>query len=340
MTLFRPLQKRPPVIGCASEKGGKQKMEKIRIGVSACLLGQNVRYDGGHQRDRYITDTLGRWFEWVPVCPEVEYGLPIPREAMRLVGDPETPRLVTIRTRIDHTDGMLSWADKRLEALAVEDLCGFIFKSRSPSSGMAAVKVYPETGMAVKKGVGIFAGAFMRRFPLLPVEEDGRLNDPVLRENFIERIFVYRRWRELERRNGGMKDLVAFHAEYKLLILSHSPKHLTILGRLVANPDRMKLAALREEYFQNLMEGLRLTATVRKQTNVLEHMAGYFKKKLTPDEKKELGEVIGNYHQGLLPLIVPVTLIAHYVRLYGEPYLQKQIYLHPHPIELMLRNHG
>ena len=315
-------------------------MEKIRIGVSACLLGQNVRYDGGHQRDRYITDTLGRWFEWVPVCPEVEYGLPIPREAMRLVGDPETPRLVTIRTRIDHTDGMLSWADKRLEALAAEDLCGFIFKSRSPSSGMAAVKVYPETGMAVKKGVGIFAGAFMRRFPLLPVEEDGRLNDPALRENFIERIFVYRRWRELERRNGGMKELVAFHAEHKLLILSHSPKHLTILGRLVANPDRMKLAALREEYFLNLMEGLRLTATVRKQTNVLEHMAGYFKKKLTPDEKKELGEVIGNYHRGLLPLIVPVTLIAHYVRLYGEPYLQKQIYLHPHPIELMLRNHG
>lgn len=315
-------------------------MEKIRIGVSACLLGQNVRYDGGHQRDRYITDTLGRWFEWVPVCPEVEYGLPIPREAMRLVGDPETPRLVTIRTRIDHTDGMLSWADKRLEALAAEDLCGFIFKSRSPSSGMAAVKVYPETGMAVKKGVGIFAGAFMRRFPLLPVEEDGRLNDPALRENFIERIFVYRRWRELERRNGGMKELVMFHAEHKLLILSHSPKHLTILGRLVANPDRMKLAALREEYFLNLMEGLRLTATVRKQTNVLEHMAGYFKKKLTPDEKKELGEVIGNYHRGLLPLIVPVTLIAHYVRLYGEPYLQKQIYLHPHPIELMLRNHG
>ncbi len=315
-------------------------MEKIRIGVSACLLGQNVRYDGGHQRDRYITDTLGRWFEWVPVCPEVEYGLPIPREAMRLVGDPETPRLVTIRTRIDHTDGMLSWADKRLEALAALDLCGFIFKSRSPSSGMAAVKVYPETGMAVKKGVGIFAGAFMRRFPLVPVEEDGRLNDPALRENFIERIFVYRRWRELERRNGGMKELVAFHAEHKLLILSHSPKHLTILGRLVANPDRMKLAALREEYFLNLMEGLRLTATVRKQTNVLEHMAGYFKKKLTPDEKKELGEVIGNYHRGLLPLIVPVTLIAHYVRLYGEPYLQKQIYLHPHPIELMLRNHG
>ncbi|MBN2437285.1 MAG: DUF523 and DUF1722 domain-containing protein [Deltaproteobacteria bacterium] len=315
-------------------------MEKIRIGVSACLLGQNVRYDGGHQHDRYITDILGRWFEWIPVCPEVEYGLPVPREAMRLVGDPEAPRLVTIRTRIDHTDGMLAWAGKRLEALAALDLCGFIFKSRSPSSGMAAVKVYPETGMAVKKGVGIFAGAFMKRFPLLPVEEDGRLNDLLLRENFIERIFVYRRWQEFERRNGGMKELVAFHAEHKLLILSHSPKHLTALGRLVANPDRMRLPALREAYFGNLMEGLRLTATVRKQTNVLEHMAGYFKKRLTPDEKKELQEVIGLYHRGLLPLIVPVTLIAHYVRLYGESYLQKQIYLHPHPIELMLRNHG
>ena len=176
-------------------------IEKIRIGISACLLGQNVRYDGGHQHDRYITDTIGRWFEWVPVCPEVEYGLPVPREAMRLVGDTENPRLVTIRTRIDHTDGMLAWVEKRLEALAAEDLCGFIFKSRSPSSGMAAVKVYGDAGMAVEKGVGIFAGAFMKRFPLLPVEEDGRLNDPLLRENFIERIFVYRRWRELEKRD-------------------------------------------------------------------------------------------------------------------------------------------
>ena len=177
-------------------------IEKIRIGISACLLGQNVRYDGGHQHDRYITDTLGRWFEWIPVCPEVEYGLPVPREAMRLFGDPENPHLVTIQTRIDHTDGMLAWADKRLEALAAEDLCGFIFKSGSPSSGMAAVKVYGEDGMAVEKGVGIFAGAFMKRFPLLPVEEDGRLNDPLLRENFIERIFVYRRRRNSKSGTG------------------------------------------------------------------------------------------------------------------------------------------
>jgi uncharacterized protein YbgA (DUF1722 family)/uncharacterized protein YbbK (DUF523 family) len=315
-------------------------MDKMRIGISACLLGRNVRYDGGHQQDRYITDTLGHWFDWIPVCPEVEYGLPIPREAMRLVGDPAAPRLLTIKSRIDHTDGMLHWAKGRLEALAAEDLCGFIFKSRSPSSGMAAVKVYGDSGIAVKKGVGIFAGAFMGRFPLLPVEEEGRLNDPLLRENFIERVFVYRRWQELEKRGGTVRDLVAFHTEHKLLILSHSPKHLTALGRIVAAPGRMDSRELRAAYLPLLMEGLKLTATVRKQANVLQHMAGYFKKRLTPDEKKELGEVIGRYHQGLLPLIVPVTLIGHYVRLYDEPYLARQIYLHPHPLELMLRNHA
>jgi uncharacterized protein YbgA (DUF1722 family)/uncharacterized protein YbbK (DUF523 family) len=315
-------------------------MEKIRIGISTCLLGQNVRYDGGHRHDRYITDTLGRWFAWVPVCPEVECGLGVPREAMRLVGDPEKPRLVTIKTRIDHTDGMLAWAAGRLTALEKEDLCGFIFKSRSPSSGMAAVKVYGDTGPAVKKGVGIFAGAFMRRFPLVPVEEDGRLNDPLLRENFIERIFVYGRWRDLEKRGGTLGALVAFHTEHKLLILSHSPKHATLLGRLLSAPDRGALGGLKASYFGLLMEGLSLTATVRKQTNVLEHMAGYFKKRLTPDEKRELGELIGRYHRGELPLIVPVTLIAHYVRLYDEPYLRNQVYLTPHPLELMLRNHG
>lgn len=315
-------------------------MEKIRIGISTCLLGKNVRYDGGHQQDRYLTDTLGRWFDWVPVCPEVEYGLPIPREAMRLVGDPANPRLVTIKSGVDHTAGMLAWAQGRLAALAGEGLCGFIFKSRSPSSGMAAVKVYNESGMAVKKGVGIFAGALMKRFPLLPVEEDGRLNDPLLRENFIERVFVYRRWQEMERAGGGVKELVAFHADHKLLILSHSPRHLTALGRLVAAPDRRTLPALKEAYFGVLMEALKLTATARKQTNVLQHMAGYFKKRLSADEKRELGELIEQYRQGLLPLIVPVTLLAHYVRIYDEPYLKRQLYLHPHPVELMLRNHG
>lgn len=313
---------------------------KIKVGISTCLLGENVRYDGGHQWDRYLTDTLGKYFTWVPVCPEVECGLSIPREAMRLVGDPASPRLLTIRTRIDHTPGMQTWAERRLEGLAREDLCGFIFKSKSPSSGMAAVKVYREDGMPVKKGVGIFASAFMKRFPLLPVEEDGRLHDPLLRENFIERIFVYRRWQDRISAGGTQRDLVAFHTEHKLLILSHSPKHLTVLGRLVAAPGDLSLAERRDAYIRLLMEGLRLIATVKKQTNVLQHMAGYFKNKLGLDEKRELLEVIEQYHRGLLPLIVPVILMQHYVRLHREPYLERQIYLHPHPLELMLRNHS
>jgi len=179
-------------------------VERIRIGISACLLGQCVRYDGGHRHDRSITDTLGRWFDWFPVCPEAECGLGVPREAMRLVGDPDHPRLVTVESGIDHTDRMLAWAAGRLEALAAENLGGFIFKSRSPSSGMAAVKVYGPTGAAVNKGVGIFAGAFMRRFPLVPVEEDERLHDPRLKENFVGRIFVYTRWRDPEKRGGGL----------------------------------------------------------------------------------------------------------------------------------------
>ncbi|MDA8124402.1 MAG: DUF523 and DUF1722 domain-containing protein [Deltaproteobacteria bacterium] len=318
----------------------KETTEKIRIGISACLLGQNVRYDGGHQQDRYITDTLGRWFEWAPVCPEVEYGLPIPREAMRLVGDPQSPRLLTIKSRMDHTDGMLAWADGRLKSLAEERLCGFIFKSRSPSSGMAAVKVYNEAGSAVKKGVGIFAGAFMKRFPLLPCEEDGRLNDAVLRENFIERIFAYRRWRDYESRDGSLGGLVSFHSDHKLLILSHSPRHLTALGRLCAVAERMPLPKRRADYVALLMEALRFTATAAKQTNVLEHIAGYFKTRLTAEEKKELRECIALYHRGLVPLVVPITLLKHYVRLQGEPYLERQVYLQPHPVELMLRNHA
>ena len=171
-------------------------MEKIKIGISSYLLGEKVRYDGGHKLDRYITDTLGQFFEWVPVCPEVEYGLSVPREAMHLIGNPGSPRLVTIHTGIDHTEGMLKWAKKKLKELEKERLCGFIFKSKSPSSGIGGVKVYTPSGMPSQKGVGIFGGAFIQYFPLIPVIDEGRLHDPNLRENFIERVFVYKRWKE------------------------------------------------------------------------------------------------------------------------------------------------
>lgn len=314
-------------------------MEKIKLGISSCLLGEKVRYDGGHKLDHFLKDTLGRYVEWVAVCPEVEYGLPIPREAMHLVRSETRPRLVTSRTGIDHTDGMRRWAEKRLDELEKEDLCGFIFKSGSPSSGMRGVKVYNPSGIPARTGVGIFAGAFIERLPLMPVEDDGRLQNPSLRENFIERIFVFRKWKEMAGRGRSLKDLISFHTDHKLLILSHSPKHYTALGRLVAEAKKLKKEELYTRYPEILMEGLRLPATTKKNTNVLQHIAGYFKRQLSASEKQELVEIIGNYHSGLVPLVVPLVLINHYVKKYDEQYLLRQAYLNPHPAELMLRNH-
>jgi uncharacterized protein YbgA (DUF1722 family)/uncharacterized protein YbbK (DUF523 family) len=315
-------------------------MEKITIGISSCLLGENVRYDGGHKHDRFLTDTLGKYVTYRPVCPEVECGLGVPRESMRLVGDPESPRLFTIRTRQDHTERMIHWARQRVAALEKENLCGFIFKSDSPSSGMERVKVYVEGGMPEKKGVGIFARIFMEHFPLIPVEEEGRLHDPLIRENFIERIFTLRRWVESVKTGRSRGRLVDFHTRHKLLILSHSEKHERIMGRLVAQGrDRSSLDGVYAQYQALLMEALRLKATPKKNANVLQHMLGYFKQHLSADEKKESQEIIDQFRLGYLPLVVPVTLIGHYVRKYDQPYLRMQVYLNPHPLDLQMRNH-
>jgi uncharacterized protein YbgA (DUF1722 family)/uncharacterized protein YbbK (DUF523 family) len=314
-------------------------MNKIKLGISSCLLGNPVRYDGGHKLEHFLTDTLGQYVEWVPVCPEVECGLPVPREAMHLVGDPEDPRLVTIRTKVDHSARMKTWAKKKVAELKKAGLCGFVFKSRSPSSGMRGVKIYTEEGIPNTTGSGLFAKAFMQTFPLLPVEDEGRLHDPGLRENFIERVFVYQRWQEYMREDASIGGLVVFHTEHKLLLMSHSQKHYTTLGKLVAAPKKVRRDELHSRYLGTLLEGLGFMATVKKNTNVLQHMAGYFKDKLSEDEKKELQDVITNYHRELVPLVVPITLLQHYVRKYNVEYLMQQAYLNPHPLELMLRNH-
>jgi uncharacterized protein YbgA (DUF1722 family)/uncharacterized protein YbbK (DUF523 family) len=312
---------------------------KIRLGISTCLLGEPVRFDGGHKLDRFLTETLGQYVEYVPVCPEVECGLPVPREPMHLEGTPDSPRLITIKTRMDLTDPMNRWAARRVAELESEGLMGFIFKSDSPSSGMERVKVYGEKGMAVRKGVGMFARAFMTHFPLLPVEEEGRLHDPAIRENFVERIFALARWRELLSGKPGLGDLVEFHARHKLLILSHSTRSYQAMGHQVAKGKSMVFRTLLDQYQILLMDALKLQTTTKKNTNVLMHMAGYFKNQLTPAEKRELGELVELYRKELVPLIVPVTLIKHYVLIYQQAYLQSQFYLNPHPIELRLRNH-
>jgi uncharacterized protein YbgA (DUF1722 family)/uncharacterized protein YbbK (DUF523 family) len=311
----------------------------IKLGISSCLLGEAVRWNGTHKLDRFLVDTLGKFVEYVPVCPEVECGFSIPREPFRLVGDPNFPRFITSRTKIDYTERMTDWAHKRVCELEKEDLCGFIFKSRSPSSGMEAIKVYNEKGMPVKKGVGVFARAFMEHFPLLPVEDDGRLHDPKLRENFIERIFAFKRWRECLMEKQSRGGLVDFHTRHKMLILSHSPEHYRVMGKLVARAKEVPPKELYEGYQKLFMEALRLKSTPKKNSNVMSHILGYFKKQLTADEKQELLEIIDLYRQGTVPLIVPVTLINHYVRKYNQPYLKEQYYLYPHPLELQLRNH-
>jgi uncharacterized protein YbgA (DUF1722 family)/uncharacterized protein YbbK (DUF523 family) len=313
--------------------------QKIRLGISTCLLGQKVRYDGGHKLDRFLTDTLGRYVEYVPVCPEVECGLPVPREAMHLEGDPENPRLVTIKSRVDKTDQMIRWARRRVAELEKEDLSGYIFKSKSPSSGMERVKVYDEKGMPSKKGIGLFARAFMEHFPLFPVEDEGRLHDPLIRENFIERVFVLSRWRDALVQSRSRGALVEFHTRHKLLILSHHEQHYRELGRLVASAKEIPVKELFGEYLNRLLALLKFKTTPKKNANVLMHIMGYFKHQLSGDEKKELLEVIDLYRTGIVPLLVPITLVNHYVRKYKDPYLQKQYYLNPHPIELQLRNH-
>ena len=314
-------------------------LTKIKLGISSCLLGEKVRFDGGHKWDRFITETLGKFVEFVPVCPEVECGLGIPREAMHLVAGPDGPRLVTIRTKVDYTERMRAWAQKRVKELNREELCGFIFKSGSPSSGMERIKVYDAKGSPAKTGVGLFAREFMQHFPLLPVEDEGRLHAPALRENFLERLFTMKRWRETLALGSKRGHLVDFHTRHKLLIMSHSPKHYGLLGKLVAQIKGIPLPELYERYQTLLMEALRLKSTIKKNANVLLHVMGYFKKNLLPAEKEELLEIVNNYRQGYIPLIVPVTLLNHYLRKFDQPYLKSQYYLDPHPLELKLRNH-
>nr|HPJ43689.1 DUF523 and DUF1722 domain-containing protein [Spirochaetota bacterium] len=281
------------------------------------------------------------FFEYTPVCPEVQCGLSIPREAMRLVGTAENPRLVTIKSGIDYTDQMKKWGEEILTFLADKKLCGFIFKAKSPSSGMERIKIYPEQGGTPQKnGRGIFAAMYMERFPFIPVEDEGRLHDPLLRENFIERVFAYRRWQELTESDFSVHRLMQFHAAHKLLLMAHSNVHYRECGKIAASAVKTNLREVSDRYFNSFMEGMKKPATISKNCNVLQHILGYFKKNLTAEEKAESLELIEHYRKGLIPLIVPVTLMNHYVRKYDEQYLKEQYFLHPHPIELKLRNHA
>ena len=314
---------------------------KLRLGVSACLLGRKVRYDGQHKRDPFLVDVLGPFVEWVPVCPEQELGLGVPREPIRLVGSSAAPRLVAERTGKDHTEAMRRLAEARVRELEGLDLSGYVTKKDSPSCGMERVRVHsPRGGPPRRDGVGAFAAVLLAQLPLLPVEEEGRLHDPALRESFVERIFAYARWKAAVGRGMRRGDLVAFHTAHKLALMAHSPAAYRTLGAAVGGLARGPIGRVVEAYGRGFMEALRIPATRGRHANVLQHMLGYFREVLPPADRAELADVVTDYARGHVPLVVPLTLFRHHVRRSGVAYLAGQTYLDPDPKELMLRNHA
>jgi len=319
--------------------------DEIRIGVSACLLGEKVRYDGGHKRDQFLVGTLGRFVTWVPVCPEVELGLGTPRPSLRLVALDGEVRLVEPSkpsarepSQRDHTAAMRAWARQKLRFLAGMRLSGYVLKRNSPSCGMERVRLYRDAGRPTRKGRGMFAAALIEACPNLPVEEEGRLNDSRIRENFIERVFAYRDLNTLFEGRWTFRELFAFHSAHKFQLLAHSVEGYRRLERLVAKGSAIGRAELSRHYQHGFMSALRLPATRARHVNVLRQMIGCFEGRLDPGSRHELQELISGYRSGLVPLIVPVTLIRHYVSIFEVARLKEQSYLTPHPGELMLRN--
>ena len=314
----------------------------VRIGISSCLLGEAVRYDGGHKRDRFLLDTLGPFVEWVAVCPEAELGLGTPREPIRLVHDAAAPqgvRLVTVKTGVDLTRRMRRFARRRVRALARENLSAYILKKDSPSCGLERVAVWRHADARERTGRGLFAEELRRQFPNLPIEEEGRLHDARLRENFIVRVFVYQRLRVLLSGRWKVRDLVAFHTAHKLDLMAHSVQAYRELGRLVAEAAQIPRAELARRYEDELMAALSRPATRARHANVLHHAAGHFKQTLDAATRQDLATVIDDFRRGLVPLIVPLTLVGHHARRLQVQYLTGQRYLDPDPRELLLRNH-
>lgn len=298
-----------------------------------------MRFDGGNKKNDYVVNTLSDFFEWVAVCPEVDIGLGTPRESLRLVGDAAKPALVTGNTNVDHSEKMYTYADKKVRELQTLNLNGYIFKKNSPSCGMKRVRIYHDTGKLSRHGVGIFARTLMQNMPYLPVEEEDRLNDMRLRENFIVRVFCYFRWQKMLEDKYATEKLVQFHNRHTFLIMARSKIHLRALTRLVAEAPTYQTKQLKDAYAQFFFDGLQRKTTPRKHASVLQYILSFFKKQMDAKDKRELLETIKDYRLGLLPLIVPLTLMRHYIHKFDVPYIQDQVYINPHPKELMLLNH-
>ncbi|WP_322980880.1 DUF523 and DUF1722 domain-containing protein [Pseudomonas sp. C11] len=310
---------------------------KPSLGISACLMGDEVRYNGGHKLSQLCSRELTQHFDFIKVCPEVGIGMSTPREPIRLVGDPQMPRAVgTVDRSRDVTDALASYGERIAGEL--QGISGYIFMQQSPSCGLFRVKVYQDGGRPSEPGRGIFAAHFCARHPDLPVEEAGRLMDPVLRENFITRVYAYAEWQRLLAEGLTRRSLIAFHSRYKYLLMATDPARYKSLGRLLGDLAQHDLASLAPRYFSQLMTALRKCATRGTHSNVLQHLSGYLKRALSPDEKQEMQQLIGQYRDGVVPLVVPLTLLKHHFRRHPDRYIADQAYLQPHPEPLSLRN--
>ncbi|MGY3885549.1 YbgA family protein [Aeromonas aquatica] len=311
-------------------------MYKIKVGISACLLGQEVRFDGGHKRSSFCERDLGAHFDYHPVCPEMAIGLGAPRAAIRLVRRKGEIRAEASNGSFDVTEKLIAFSEQ--QASRLDFLSGYILCAKSPSCGMERVRIYGANNEgSAKEGIGLFAKALMEANPLLPVEEDGRLCDPILRENFVLRVFAYHDWQQLCARGITAAALIRFHSRYKYLVLSHASTYYRTLGKLLGNLGKANLQEVADSYIRGLMAALTLRANRRSHTNVLMHLQGYFKRMLTPSQKQELTEAIDKYRVGIFPLLVPLTLLRHHLREHPNPYLAEQVYLNPHPETLRLR---
>jgi uncharacterized protein YbgA (DUF1722 family)/uncharacterized protein YbbK (DUF523 family) len=311
---------------------------KIRVGISTCLLGQEVRYDGGHKRNQFIVEVLGDFFSWVPICPEVEVGMGTPRESVQLVRNGQATRMIAPRSGRDWTDEMLSYSQKRVESLKAEELRGYILKKDSPTCGMGRVKLYDENGVPSRDAIGLYAKVLLEIYPNLPIEEEGRLNDPAIRESFITRVFAFNRWLRMRSTEPKPKNLVEFHTQHKLLAMAHNEKLQRKMGKLVADAGVKEFADLLDEYEALLMEALKSRSNRNRHFNVMQHLTGFLKETLSSEEKAELNTVLEEYKNGWVPLITPMTLLHHHLKKLEHAWVEAQYYLAPYPASLAVRS--
>lgn len=315
----------------------------IKVGISACLLGQEVRYNGSHKRSRYLQDILSKYFDYAPICPEMGIGMGVPRKPIRLITTSGNnvegiEAALSDDNSVRFTDQLKEYAQKQAHQLS--DASGYIFMQKSPSCGYSRVKLYHENGNPLEVAQGIYAAELDRLLPLMPKEEAGRLSDAMIRENFITRVMAYHDWQYNVAYNLSPQALLDFHVRYKYLLMAHHIKTYQSLGQLLSNLKAKPLGEIAHEYIKAFMDALKHIANRKKNSNVLQHLQGYLKKHLEKDEKQEMQNLIHQYRTGLIPIVVPLTLLNHHIHKHtdDENYLRKQKYLNPHPYELGLRN--